>query len=177
MSRFITKRSTFGPLVAGILVASCLSGCAVSPKAYTDTSTTNRQFSGFTTRPNEEITIEVQRPGGGWDTLTTTRTEAWHTVGYGGIRYYYWRVNKDIPQMYWENLGYLEGEVESAYYHEARVRMLDSNGNLLYSFMRNFSLKDLTPVTTVNPVDVWVEKGNKEDYVPILLKSFEPNPF
>ena len=170
MSVSFHKKTTRGLLVAGLLATVCFSGCAVTPLAYETTRSTDRRFAGFTTRPNETIKIQAKRLDGGWETLKFTATGDTALPGYGGVRYYYWLTDADVPEEFWQNYGYFE----DAYYHGAKVRVVDSSGNVLYTYRKGVSSGELLGE---NPISLWNEKGNPEDYIWIWLKSSVHDPF
>ena len=170
MSRIIKKRNAFCTLGLGVLLSSCFSGCAVSPLDYETTDSASRRFAGFTTRPQEEITIQVERLEGGWETLVTTRSSDTALPGFGDTLYYHWSAAVEIPEIYWENVGYFE----DAYYHGVKARALDSTGRVLFTYKQEVSVTELL---LDDPVDLWLEKGNRRDFVYLWLKSSAPDPF
>ncbi len=165
------QKKAAGCMIAlGVLATVCFSGCAVTPLDFETTTSTQRRFAGFTTAANELIEIQAERPTGGWVTLKRTTTGDTALPAYGGIRYFYWLTEADIPKEFWLNYGFFE----DAYYHLAKVRILDSSGNVLYSYRDEVSSTELL---NENPIGLWNEKGNQRDYIRIWLKSSVANPF
>jgi len=157
-------------LAMGLLATICFSGCAISPLTSETTNSTERRFAGFTTKPNETIEIQAQRLEGVWETQKRTTTGDTAIPGYGGVRYYYWLTEVVVPEEFWLDFGFFE----DAYYHAAKVRVVDSSGNVLYTYRKEVSFGELL---FENPISLFNEKGNPKDYIQIWLKSSIPNPF
>ena len=159
-----------GCFVVAILATACFSGCAVTPLNNETTDSTERRFAGFTTAPNETIEIQARHIDGGWVTLGTATTGETAVPGFGGVRYYNWLTSLDVPEMFWEDCGSLD----NYYLYGARIRILDSSGNQLFSYQKEVSATELL---NENPLDLWKVKGNREDCIKIWFQTSSRNPF
>ncbi len=157
-------------MVGAVLATASLTGCAIHPLNHDTTGSTKRMFVGFTTGAEELVEIQAQTADGAWETLDRVMTGDTVYPGYASIRYYIWSSNINIPKRYWVNQGYFE----AAYYHFARVRILDSSGRTLFTYDKEPSTVEML---TENPIDLWREKGNSGDILYLWLKSENPNPF
>ena len=130
-------------------------GCCVYPLQDDKGPTFSRSFYGATLNPNESVRIQARSLGGQWETVDTVQTAETPEIGWGGLRYHAWYShNLAIPSRFWRDTYGISVNL-------CEVRILDSSGNHLYTYSDRWSVADMD----LNPVDVWREKGNRDDYL------------
>jgi hypothetical protein len=155
-------------------------GCVVEPLNFHRVNLNDREdgfdpqitrFSGWVPFANEPLEVQAydfRRDS--WKTIARTRSGGWGvSTGFapfqaetGSDKFYYWNAGEvQIPERYWEWLDLSDSMCQ--------VRVVMSNtGQVLPSY-------DERPNLFANPIDEWIEKGNRNFSDRIILRTRDSN--
>lgn len=135
------------------LIALINTGCMLEPLNHSSTHYRRATFSGYTTAPNQGVSIQARNPDTGrWEQITRTESVDFATH-HRGDRWYYWSARYlYIRNAYWRPLEDQPGR------YKCEVRAVSEDGMQLLTY-------DQEPFVFGDTTDQWMEHGNRRGTV------------
>lgn len=150
------------------LLAVASSGCVLEPFNGGEIRNESTRFYGFFPEPDSQILVQALNPDTvEWETIARTRSsnngiQTGFTPFPGSDSFYYWDAgNVEVPEHLWDY-----NDLNLWYRKRCFLRAVTVGGQILPSYNE-------PPNVFADPVQEWLEKGNKQELVITLYDMFD----